>query len=228
MDCILCHSAEAATFKVEKKPERSYFHCMHCDLIFLNPAERLNVDQEKARYDLHTTEDMQGHQAFLAPLVNDVKEMLTTAGVDLTQVQLLDYGSGPTAFLSVLFEHQGIHATNYDIFYRPVQEALRRNYNVITSTEVWEHFFHPYEEINQLVHLLKANGLLAIMTSGHKGEAAFHDWYYRRDSTHVSFYSDKTMKWIAQKWGLTLIKAQSPYWIFKKTGGGAQLTRSGK
>jgi 2-polyprenyl-3-methyl-5-hydroxy-6-metoxy-1,4-benzoquinol methylase len=216
MNCILCQSTEAAAFRVDKKPEHSYYHCGQCDLIFLNPVERLTEEQEKARYDLHTDADSQGHQAFLAPLVGDVQELIAQSRWNPSDVQVLDYGCGPTAFLSALFDLKGIATTNYDIFYRPDQAALRKTYHVVTSTEVWEHFYFPYSEINQLVSMIKPNGYLAVMTSGHKGEAAFHDWYYRRDATHVSFYSEKTMQWIASRWGLRLIKAKSPYWIFQK------------
>ncbi|MNK07384.1 bifunctional 3-demethylubiquinone-9 3-methyltransferase/ 2-octaprenyl-6-hydroxy phenol methylase [compost metagenome] len=216
MNCLLCQSSHTAPFKVEKKPERSYFHCAECDLIFMNPAERLTAEQEKARYDHHNTEDLQGYQAFLAPLVKDVVDYTEQAHMEPHKVHVLDYGCGPTAFLSALFEHKNMQVTNYDLFYRPDQDSLRRNYNVVTSTEVWEHFYNPREEISKLARMVKSGGWLAVMTSSHKGEAAFHDWHYRRDTTHVVFYSEKTMNWIAQAFSLQLLKAKSPYWIFKK------------
>ena len=191
---------------------------MTCDLIFLNPQERLTPEQEKARYDLHSVGGAgnEGHQAFLAPLVDEVMELLEKSRWKRNEVAVLDYGSGPAGFLSLLFQHKDIQTTNYDAFYAPDQSVLKRPYNVVTSTEVWEHFYFPYSEINQQIHLIKPNGYLAVMTSSHKGEAAFHDWYYRRDPTHVSFFSEKTMQWIAQRWGLQLVKAKSPYWIFRK------------
>lgn len=182
----------------------------------MNPAERLSSEQEKARYDFHQNEDMKGYQAFLAPLVKDVLDFAQNSHIEPQKMHVLDYGCGPTAFLSALFEHKSIQVTNYDIFYRPDQDSLRRNYHVVTSTEVWEHFHNPREEITKLVRMVRNGGLLAVMTSSHKGEAAFHDWHYRRDLTHVVFYSEKTMKWIAENFKLNLVKSRSPYWIFQK------------
>lgn len=182
----------------------------------MNPAERLGPQEEKARYDLHQNEGAAGYFSFLEPLVKEIDSYLTTAGLSPSQLSALDFGCGPTTVLSNLFSEKGYKAYNYDIYYYPDQDLLRRNYHVITSTEVWEHFYHPKQEIEKQLRLLKGGGLLGVMTSAHRGEAAFHDWHYRRDLTHVSFFSEKTMKWVAETYKLHVHKAKSPYWIFQK------------
>jgi 2-polyprenyl-3-methyl-5-hydroxy-6-metoxy-1,4-benzoquinol methylase len=128
----------------------------------------------------------------------------------------LDYGCGPTAFFSTVLAEHSFKVANYDLFYFPDQQPLQSEYDVITSTEVWEHFHHPHEEITQLTKLLKTFGLLAVMTASHPGVELFHDWQYRRDLTHVIFFSEKTMGWISEHFHLEIIKAQTPYWIFQK------------
>lgn len=216
MDCLLCQSSQTAAFQVTKKPERSYFHCGQCDLIFMDPHQRPSAQEEKARYDFHQNDGSSGHQAFLSPLVEDILTYISEQKTDIHSLKALDFGCGPHPFLSLLLGHKGLQVTNYDLFYFPDQDHLRRNYHVITSTEVWEHFAHPRAEIARLVRILKEGGLLAVMTSAHKGEGAFHDWYYRRDETHVTFFSEKSMQWIAQEFHLKLVKAKSPYWLFVK------------
>jgi hypothetical protein len=54
--------------------------------------------------------------------------------------------------------------------------------------------------------MLEENGILAIMTSFLSNIEDFENWYYRRDPTHVVFYSQETFKVIARqrKW---------KYWI---------------
>ena len=47
--------------------------------------------------------------------------------------------------------------------------------------------------------LLKKNGWLGIMTNTLTTDDAFDSWYYRRDPTHVCFYSDATFKVIAEQ-----------------------------
>jgi hypothetical protein len=45
------------------------------------------------------------------------------------------------------------------------------------------------------------------MTSFLPNELSFEDWYYRRDPTHVVFYSQKTFKVIAKQrsWSCEII-----------------------
>lgn len=216
MKCLLCESPQPAPFKVLRKPERSYYHCADCDLIFMAPAERMTSQDEKARYDLHQNEDQAGYRAFLAPLIKEVDLFAEKAQRLPRDISALDFGCGPTAFLGSTLVGKGYHVTNYDLFYFPDQDALRKTYHVITSTEVWEHFHDPRVEIERQLRLLKTGGILAVMTSAHKGEAHFHDWHYRRDLTHVTFFSEKTMTWLAEHFKLQVLKAKSPYWIFQK------------
>lgn len=216
MNCLLCQSPHSAPFKVDKKPVRSYFHCAGCDLIFMDPTERLSAAEEKERYDLHQNQETAGYKAFFEPLIKDVVDHFIAAGVMPVQLQALDFGCGPTAMLSEMLRAKGFKTFNYDIYYHPNQDELRRTYHLVTSTEVWEHLHDPRLEIERILRLLKPGGLLGVMTSAHRGEAAFHDWHYRRDTTHVVFFSERTMEWLAKTYKLQILKMRSPYWIFQK------------
>lgn len=216
MNCLLCESSQIDPFKVERKPEKSYFHCASCDLIFMHPEERMTAQEEKARYDLHQNEATLGYQSFLEPLVKDIEAYFTAAEVSREHLLSLDFGCGPTAYLSSVFFDKGYRSHNYDLYYYPDTEPLRRTYHVVTATEVWEHLYNPRQDLEKQLRLLKSGGLLGVMTSAHRGPAAFVNWHYRRDLTHVVFYSEKTMTWLAQKYQLRLIRAKSPYWLFQK------------
>lgn len=216
MKCLLCESPNIISFKVAKKPERNYYQCSNCDLIFMKPEERLDAQQEKIRYDQHQNEETSGYTTFLAPLVKDIHSYFLSKQQNVSEISALDFGCGPTAILSGLLKEKGFNASNFDPYYFPDYEALRKTYQVVTSTEVWEHLYNPAEEIKKQLRLLKPGGLLGIMTSAHHGQAVFSDWYYRRDLTHVTFYSEQTMKWIANTFELRLLKGKSPYWIFQK------------
>lgn len=216
MNCLLCQSPHSAPFKVDKKPVRSYFHCAECDLIFMDPAERLGPQEEKLRYDEHQNHSSPGYLAFFEPLINSIEEHFKAAGVMGSSLTSLDFGCGPTALLSQLLNLRGFKTHDYDLYYHPNQDELRKTYHLVTSTEVWEHLYNPRTEIERMLRLLKPGGLLGVMTSGHRGEAVFHDWHYRRDTTHVVFFSEQTMQWIAKTYKMQLIKNRSPYWIFQK------------
>lgn len=216
MNCLICESPQTSSFKVLRKPERNYHQCSECDLIFMTPAERMTSVDEKSRYDLHQNEGQEGHRAFLEPLIKEVETFTESTQRHPRDISILDFGCGPSAFLGNTLISKGYQVSNYDFYYYPDNDALRRSYHVITSTEVWEHLYNPRQEIEKQLRLLKSGGILAVMTSAHKGGAHFSDWYYRRDLTHVTFFSEKTMEWIAQKFNLRVLKAKSPYWIFQK------------
>jgi hypothetical protein len=180
------------------------------------PEDRMTAVEEKARYDQHQNHDQAGYRAFLGPLMAEVEDYAAKSGKATSDLQMLDYGCGPTAFLGSCFIAKNYQVTNYDLYYQPDQDALRKSYNIVTSTEVWEHFHNPKLDIETQLRTLKTGGLLAIMTSAHKGEAHFHDWHYRRDESHVSFFSEKTIQWFADKYNMKVLKAKSPYWVFKK------------
>lgn len=216
MTCLLCQSSSTDAFTVEKKPIHRYFHCERCDLIFVDPEQRPLPEDERARYDLHQNEDTSGYRKFLEPLIQEIQNYSLMISKTPSEVKILDYGCGPTAFFSKMLAEQSFKAANYDIFYFSDQVPLQTSYDVITSTEVWEHFHDPLAEITQLLKILKTFGLLTVMTSAHPGARLFPDWQYRRDLTHVIFFSERTMRWIADQFELDLIKAQTPYWIFQK------------
>ena len=113
----------------------------------------------------------------------------------------LDFGSGPGPALSTLMREQGYTMTDYDPFYTPDSAALTKRYDFITATEVFEHLCDPTETLDQLHKLLRPGGILAVMTEMVTDPQRFPDWWYHTDPTHVCFYSQATMRWIAESYG---------------------------
>lgn len=224
MDCILCRNSNCEMFRVKNKPECDYFHCRCCDLIFMNPDLRLTPEQEKARYDFHKYDEDPEYAKFFEPLIQQLNIYLPELKKENTAIEVLDYGSGPAMTLGKILAQQGFKVSNYDHYYFTDQQVLKKEYDIITSTEVWEHLYNPHEVILKLIKLLKPGGLLGVMTSAHFGVNEFHQWYYRRDMTHVTFYSEKTMQWIANfftnenqlNFQMDLKVSQSPLWLFKR------------
>jgi SAM-dependent methyltransferase len=183
----------------------------------MRQAQWLPRELEKARYDQHENGDSEGYRQFLKPVFDEIEAFCTQSRYPC---DILDYGCGPTAFFAKWLEEEGLGpVAKYDLHYFTDQGALQRPFDVLVCTEVWEHFHHPQEELEQLTKLLKPGGIFAVATATHPvvdDISVFYDWYYRRDLTHVVFYSETSMKWIAKKFGLVLLRATSPYWIFQK------------
>jgi SAM-dependent methyltransferase len=173
-----------------------YFHCPQCDLRFLNPERRLGPEAEKARYSLHNNSfGDPRYREFLYPLAEAVRLHLEPPA------QGLDYGCGKAAVLAEILRDMGYIINIYDPYFADCPEALTCNYNLICASEVVEHFYNPGLEFKRLRQLLRPGGILAIMTAIYDDKIDFGSWYYRRDPTHVAFYSSMTFVCLAKQFG---------------------------
>ncbi|WP_382328301.1 class I SAM-dependent methyltransferase [Hydrogenophaga sp. UC242_50] len=113
----------------------------------------------------------------------------------------LDYGCGPGPVLADLLREAGHTVALYDPFFHPDTGALATPHDFITCTEVAEHFHDPAAEFRRLDALLRPGGWLALMTRFQTDDARFAQWHYRRDPTHVVFYREATLRWLARHHG---------------------------
>ena len=108
----------------------------------------------------------------------------------------LDFGCGPEPVLKVLLNRLGLEVDIFDLYFFPQEVFINKKYDLITCTEVFEHLKNPLDTLVLLESLLNENGILAVKTLFHTTCNDFRNWWYRRDSTHICFYSQHTFKWI--------------------------------
>jgi hypothetical protein len=191
--CPLCGADDAALYLEER--EQTYWRCGRCVLIFLSPVAWLDAPAEKARYDLHRNDPAdRGYRDFLSRLMDPLLARVAPGS------EGLDFGSGPGPALSVMLAERGRPTACYDPFYARDESVWARTYDFITATEVFEHLRHPAEEIDRLFSALRPGGWLAVMTSPPPPIEKFRNWHYKRDATHVCFYSRETFEYIARRW----------------------------
>ena len=198
--CKLCGSDTEIVME-----EPIYYHCPNCDFIFIDDEFIIDYEEEKGVYDQHENSlENEGYvnmfKDFIARAITPHKEDIRTA---------LEFGSGPGPVLAHLLKEEGVKIIDiYDPYFAPEKIFHGKKYDLITSTEVFEHFSDPYKEIEMLKKHLDQNGIMAIMTLFHNygsDDFDFSDWWYIRDKTHISFYSPRTFEWIADHFGLELI-----------------------
>jgi hypothetical protein len=193
MTCVLCSSTSLNSFLTDRK---NYFQCTSCDLIFLDPAQRLNLADEKERYLKHENNVLdKGYQNFVAPLFSEILKNVKQRDSGL------DYGSGKDSAISHLLLEKSYTVKKYDPFFNNNPELLQNNYDYIIVCEVAEHFYNPKMEFEKFYSYLNPDGFLFVMTSLKTPEIDFSTWSYRRDSTHVGFYSKETCAWISKCFG---------------------------
>lgn len=192
MTCILCEQTNLAEFHTSKEGLR-YIHCPACDLRFLHPEDRLSYEDERLRYTKHNNDvNDDGYREFVRPLMEEILQRQDS------QDWGLDYGAGTGPVLTTLLREQDFQIELYDPFFWPETSVLERTYDYIFACEVIEHFRNPRKEFLHFRELLKPSGHLYVMTLSYEPGMDFENWHYRRDPTHISFYSQKTFDYLAE------------------------------
>lgn len=208
--CNLCHSEKISLYY--EGDSREYYLCSVCGFVFVPETFLLSPDVEKRKYDKHENlPDDLIYQAYLKQIMNPVLGRIEEGASGL------DFGSGPGPTLSRMFESRGFKTDIYDAYYAPNDQVFKKTYDFITACEVVEHFYKPQMELDRLFSMLKPNGILAIKTQMLPFEEEFSTWYYKRDMTHVCFFSERSMRFLADKWKAELIVVKSDVVLFIKT-----------
>ncbi len=207
MICPLCALDESRFFY--EGENRHYYHCQNCDIVFVPENFFVTRDEEKAKYDNHQNSlENAGYCQFLDKLLLPLQSHLKEGA------RGLDFGSGPGPTLSQMMVQRGYEMEIYDIFYHDTPSVFEKEYDFITSTEVIEHLHHPLEEIERLWGCLREGGVLGLMSAFRVED--FESWYYKRDLTHICFFTPKTFAWLATYLGASLEIPQSGVVILKK------------
>lgn len=191
MQCLLCHSETSLVLA-------STFDCSVCGLRFKDPQTFLAIDAENERYRHHNNDSQdEGYRRFLNKLILPLTSFLPRNFISL------DYGCGSGPTVSLLLNELGGDVYNYDPLFFADQSLLTKDkYDVVTSTEVVEHFRSPDKDWRVLIELVKPGGLLGIMTQFLKPETDYSGWWYKNDPTHVVFYREETFNFLARTYNL--------------------------
>ena len=190
--CIVCGSFSTRFFA--SVDGNRYERCGACHATFLDPEQRLPIDDEHARYRLHRNDpEDKEYRRFLSKLAGPLLRQLPAAAKGL------DYGCGPGPALACMLREAGHQIRLFDPLFFPDPEPLEDLYDFIVCTEVIEHFHRPAEEFVRFDRMLRPGGWLAIMTCFQTDDNRFATWHYRRDPTHVVFFRESTLRYVARQ-----------------------------
>ncbi len=188
--CIICKSETKTFFDLGVKC--TTHHCLECGVISKDIQHHPTQKQELHQYSMHNNSlENRGYvemfEQFLEFTLANTKEVKT----------VLDFGSGPTPVLSYLLEKKGFKTTIYDKHFAP--KPIVGKYDLITSTEVFEHLDSPLKTLKKLKSHLNANATISIMTQFHTDRLDFYkQWWYRKDPTHITFFTPHTFQVLAK------------------------------
>ena len=193
MNCHICD--EKTSVFVDEKTDITYYHCKSCEYIFKSPEYYQDFDAQKERYNLHenSAED-EGYKAYFQRFLDFVLPYVFYPENSCPE-NALDFGCGATSLLSTMLEEKGIKTDYYDPIYHPNTLINSKKYELIVSTEVFEHLHDPKHLFNSLLKRLKTGGYLAIQTEFHSNDSkSFKAWWYPKDPTHIVFFRPETFK----------------------------------
>ena len=208
--CPLCNSEDNWSF--HRDAMRQYRRCRKCELVFVPELFWLNRVEEEAIYNLHENDSNDaGYRHFLTRLCTP---LLSRLGA--TPRHGLDFGCGPGPALAAMLVEHGHTVELYDPIYFDKPALLHKKYDFICATEVVEHFRNPRESFLLVFSMLKPSGWFAVMTKRVRDEAAFKNWHYIRDPSHIVFYNEKTFQYLAEQHHADLELPEADVVLFRK------------
>ena len=101
----------------------------------------------------------------------------------------------------------GYSSEIFDPFFAPDRTWQQKSYDAVTMVEVAEHLFEPYAELRRIRGVLRPGGYLVLRTLLHYSDLErFNRWWYRKDPTHVCFYSPRSFEVAAGLLDLELVE----------------------
>ncbi len=213
LKCSLCNSelVYPLEFLISRKAQknRCFVKCPECDLIFVPEKFHLLPQDEAARYRLHDNTLL--NKGYVGMFLEKIKVIHQYCpGVR----SVLDYGCGPEPVLAQLMKMEGYDCQIFDPYFFP--EFPQGRYDLVISTEVFEHFRDIQTELQKIRSLIAPGGFLAVMTSFHDATSDFSEWWYPGDPTHISFFSMRTFDWISKQFGFRIIYTDRKNFIILK------------
>jgi hypothetical protein len=206
--CPLCAAVDSLPFYADAR--RRYWRCQRCQLVFVPASYQLSAAAELAVYQQHENHmDDPGYRQFLNRAAQPLLARLPATGGALG----IDIGCGPGPLLAKIITEAGHHCDYSDPLFYP-ERTVGCGYDFITLTEVVEHMANPSIDLLGLAQRLKAGGWLVVMTKRVADAERFAGWHYKNDPTHISFFSDATLSWVAGQWGVNWESAGSDVAVF--------------
>ncbi len=179
----------------------SYLRCPRCTTVRKEALPKR--ESERRRYRQHNNDpNNEGYRNYILSIAGQILLPWLKPG-DV----LLDFGCGPTRALERILSDTfpGLILCSYDPFFLPDDPEIflaakgLPGFNAIFSNEVFEHLHNPGKTLGRLASLLGSDGFLSVGTMFYPPDkTGFEKWWYKDDSTHVHFYSQRSFEIAAE------------------------------
>lgn len=201
MICKICNLDNNVIFssKMLNKYDVKYFHCSHCG--FLQTEEPFWLEEAyDETINISDTGYMQRNLFLTKKMTFLLMLFFNKNG------QYLDYAGGYGVFVRLMrdigFDFYWDDKFTKNIFARGFEYEKAKMIEAITTFESFEHFVNPIEELEKMLYISK-NIIFSTELLPSNIPKPKEWWYYGLEhGQHISFYSEKTFKYIAHKYNL--------------------------
>lgn len=201
--CKICNNSVQSIFyaKILNKYDTRYFLCASCGFLYVeNPYW---LDEAYNRPINITDTGIIDRNCHLSKLTSVMLYYFFDRNG-----KYLDYAGGYGIFTRLMrdkgfdFLWSDLYTTN--LFARGFEYADTDNIELITSFESFEHFVDPVEEIQKMLKISQSILFTTELLPAPLPKPG--DWYYYglEHGQHISFYTEKTLQFIADKYNLNL------------------------
>lgn len=213
MNCKICDNkcSLAFTAKVLNKYDVKYFKCNSCGYLFTENPYWLD---EAYKYPINISDTgIMMRNIYFSKIVSSILYFCYDKSA-----KFLDYAGGYGIFTRLMrdigfdFYWHDDYTTN--LLARGFEKSDER-YELLTAFEVFEHFDKPVEELDKM---LKLSDSILFSTVSLPQEIPQKDWWYYgfEHGQHISFYSEKTLRTLAQKFELNFYPFKNLFLMSKK------------
>ncbi|OHE06485.1 MAG: hypothetical protein A2513_03295 [Sulfurimonas sp. RIFOXYD12_FULL_33_39] len=201
MNCKICNQKNQSIFDAEvlNKYRIKYYHCSNCG--FLQTQEPYWL--EEAYSDSINISDT----GYLQRNINLSKKLTIFLAIYFGKnAKYLDYAGGYGIFVRLMrdigFDFYWDDRYTLNLFAKGFKYTENQIIDAITTFESFEHFVNPIQEIEYLLKISE-NIIFSTELLPNKIPEAQDWWYYGLEhGQHISFYSEQTLHFIANKYGL--------------------------
>lgn len=214
MKCKICQNEtkHVQTLKVREKYDADYYLCGHCGFLFIGNPTWLD---EAYNESINSTDT--GY--VLRNVYLSRKVMVLFYFLFGDKHTYLDYAGGYGVF-SRLMRDYGFNFLLSDRYtpnlFMKGFEYTNEKIKALTCFECFEHFSDPDKEIAELFSLSSNIFFSTALFSGEVVPPETWEYYGLHHGQHVGFYSQKTLSYIAQKYGVHVYSNGDSLHLFTK------------
>jgi len=217
MNCKICGSNAEKKFdaKIMHKYDAVYYHCKNCGFLFTGNPYWLD-ESYKSAINISDTGIMDRNIHY-----SKLVSVLLYFFFD-KKAKYLDYAGGYGIFTRLMrdigfdFYWQDPYCENLLSRGFEYTESMKGEIKLLTAFEVFEHLVNPLEEIEKMLNISR-NIVFSTVFLPSPVPDTKEWWYYGFDhGQHVSFYSHKSISFIASKYGLNFYSYKDLHLLTKK------------